>query len=129
MKQRSAGPLTDPGEVRAHLVAAAAAGHALTYSELLEHLGYGFSRPKMRQLCITLGAVDDEAEARGEPELAVLVVRQSDGIPGQGWWVAGGAVSHGYNGPWEGPKAASFIRKLQQKTFDYWAMADIDASG
>jgi hypothetical protein len=63
------------------------------------------------------------------PELAVLVVRQSDGIPGQGWWVAGGAVSHGYNGPWEGPKAASFIRKLQQKTFDYWAMADIDASG
>jgi hypothetical protein len=115
--------------VRAHLVAAAAAGHALTYSELLEHLGYGFSRPKMRQLCVTLGAVDDEAAARGEPELAVLVVRQSDGIPGQGWWAAGGAASHGYQGPWEGPKAASFIRKLQQKAFDYWAMADLDASG
>ena len=121
--------LTDPAEVRAHLVAAAAAGHALTYSELLEHLGYGFSRPKMRQLCKTLGAVDEEAAARGEPELAVLVVRQSDGIPGQGWWVAGGATQHGYQGLWEGPKAARFIRKLQQKTFDYWAMADVDASG
>ena len=121
--------LTDPAEVRAHLVAAAAAGHALTYSELLEHLGYGFSRPKMRQLCKTLGAVDDEAAARGEPELAVLVVRQSDGIPGQGWWVAGGATLHGYQGPWEGPKADRFIKKLQQKTFDYWAMADLDASG
>ena len=121
--------LADPAEVRAHLVAAAAAGHALTYSELLEHLGYGFSRPKMRQLCKTLGAVDEEAASRGEPELAVLVVRQSDGIPGQGWWVAGGASLHGYHGPWEGPKAASFIRKLQQKTFDYWAMADLDASG
>ena len=84
--------LTDPVEVRAHLIAAAAAGHALTYSELLEHLGYGFSRPKMRQLCKTLGAVDEEAAARGEPELAVLVVRQSDGIPGQGWWAAGGAT-------------------------------------
>ena len=36
--------LSDPDEVRAHLVAAAAAGHSLTYSELLEHLGYGFSR-------------------------------------------------------------------------------------
>jgi len=121
--------LHDPDEVRAHLIAAAAAGHALSYSELLEHLGYGFSRPKMRQLCKTLGAVDEEAAARGEPELAVLVVRQSDGLPGQGWWVGGGASAHGYGGPWEGPKAARFIRKLQQKTFDYWAMADLDASG
>jgi len=113
--------LHDPDEVRAHLIAAAAAGHALSYSELLEHLGYGFSRPKMRQLCKTLGAVDEEAAARGEPELAVLVVRQSDGLPGQGWWVGGGASAHGYEGPWEGPKAARFIKQLQQKTFDYWA--------
>jgi hypothetical protein len=120
--------ISDPAEIRAHLIAAAAAGHALTYSELLEHLGYGFSRPKMRQLCATLGAVDDEAVARGEPELAVLVVRQSDGIPGQGWWAAGGAAAYGYEGPWVGPKAARFIRQLQQKTFDYWMMADLAAS-
>jgi hypothetical protein len=121
--------LHDPNEVRAHLIAAAAAGHALSYSELLEHLGYGFSRPKMRQLCKTLGAVDAEAAVRGEPELAVLVVRQSDGLPGQGWWVAGGGSAHGYVGPWEGSKAARFIRKLQQKTFEYWAMAEQVASG
>jgi hypothetical protein len=121
--------LHDPDEVRAHLIAAAAAGHALSYSELLEHLGYGFSRPKMRALCKTLGVVDETAAARGEPELAVLVVRQSDGLPGQGWWVSGGGSAHGYSGPWEGPKAARFIKKLQQKTFDYWAMADLDASG
>ena len=121
--------LSDPDEVRAHLIAAAAAGHALTYSELMAHLGHGFSRPKMRALCKTLGAVDDEAEARGEPELAVLVVRQSDGLPGQGWWVAGRATAHGYAGVWEGPKAAAFIRALHQRTFDYWAMADLDASG
>ena len=119
--------LSDPSEVRAHLVAAAAAGHALTYSELLEHLGYGFSRPKMRQLCKTLAAVDGEAAARGEPELAVLVVRRSDGIPGQGWWITGGNA-HGYRGPWEGPKAARFIRELQQRAFDYWAMAEEGAS-
>ncbi|MDV3257372.1 MAG: ribose-phosphate pyrophosphokinase [Sphingomonas sp.] len=121
--------LSDPAEVRAHLVAAAAAGHALTYSQLLEHLGYGFSRPKMRQLCKTLGAVDREAASRGEPELAVLVVRQSDRIPGQGWWVAGGGTAHGYEGPWEGPRAEKFVRELQQKSFDYWAMAKEAASG
>lgn len=120
--------LADPQEVRAHLIAAAAAGHALSYSELLEHLGYGFSRPKMRALCKTLGVVDEDAAARGEPELAVLVVRQSDGLPGQGWWVSGGGRVHGYEGPWEGLKAARFIRELQQRTFDYWAMAEECAS-
>ena len=112
--------LADPEEVRAYLVAAARAGVALTYAELLEHLGYSFSRPKMRQLCAVLGDVDRDAEARGEPELAVLVVRQSDGIPGQGWWVAGGARQRGYEGPWEGPEAARFIRSVQSETFAWW---------
>ncbi|HEV2866082.1 MAG TPA: ribose-phosphate pyrophosphokinase, partial [Allosphingosinicella sp.] len=113
-------PLADPQEVRAHLVAAARAGVALTYGELLEHLGYRFSRPKMRQLCTMLGAIDREAAEAGEPELAVLVVRQSDGIPGQGWWVAGGGRERGYDGPWEGPEAARFIASAQAQTFAYW---------
>lgn len=112
--------LADPAEVRAHLVAAARAGVALTYAELLERLGYAFSRPKMRQLCAVLAVIDDQAAALGEPELAVLVVRQSDGIPGQGWWVGGGARSRGYEGPWEGPQAARFIRALQSETFAFW---------
>jgi hypothetical protein len=112
--------LADPEEVRMHLVAAASAGQALTYGEMLERLGYSFSRPKMRQLCAVLDAVDEEAAARGEPELAVLVVRQSDGIPGQGWWVGGGARSRGYLGPWEGPEAAAFIRSVQAETFAFW---------
>jgi hypothetical protein len=113
-------PLADPEEVRTYLVAAAETGTSLTYSEVLERLGYQFSRPKMRQLCALLGKVDEEAEARGEPELAVLVVRQSDRIPGQGWWVAGGARSRGYEGPWDGPEAARFIRSVQSETFAYW---------
>jgi hypothetical protein len=113
-------PLADPDEVRAHLVAAAKAGVALSYGELLEHLGYRFTRPKMRSLCAMLGDIDRNAAARGEPELAVLVVRQSDGIPGQGWWVAGGARSRGYEGPWEGPEAARFIRNVQAETFAFW---------
>ena len=116
--------LADPEEVRAHLVAAAQAGVALTYSELLEHLGYAFSRPKMRQLCVVLGDVDRSTAARGEPELAVLVVRQSDGIPGQGWWVGGGARQRGYEGPWQGPEAARFIAAVQAETFAFWQGRD-----
>ena len=111
--------LADPGEVRAHLVAAATAATALTYSELLGQLGYGFSRPRMRALCRVLGAVDEEAEARGEPELAVLVVRQSDGLPGQGWWI-GSVAAHGYEGRWDGPQAKRLVDRLQARAFDYW---------
>ena len=114
-----AGLLADPAEVRAILIASAAAGESITYAEVLSLLGHDFSRPKMRQLCKVLSFVDDEAEARGEPELAVLVVRQSDGLPGQGWWV-GGAKKHGYTGLWEGPKAARLIGMIQQQAFDYW---------
>ena len=114
-----AGPLADPEEVRAILIAAARAGEPVTYSEVLNMLGHQFTRPKMRALCKVLTVVDDAAAERGEPELAVLVVRQSDGLPGQGWWV-GGAKAHGYTGPWEGPKAAKLIRRLQRQAFDYW---------
>jgi len=113
-------PLADHDEVRAHLVAAARSGTSLSYGELLEHLGYRFTRPKMRALCAMLGDIDREAAARGEPELAVLVVRQSDSIPGQGWWVGGGARARGYEGPWEGPEAARFIREVQAETFAFW---------
>jgi hypothetical protein len=112
--------LAEPGGVRLHLVAAARAGAALSYGELLERLGYTFSRPKMRALCKILGAVDEDAAARGEPELAVLVVRQSDGLPGQGWWVSGGGRQRGYEGLWEGPEAARFIRGVQAETFAWW---------
>ena len=122
-------PLADPEEVRAHLVSAARAGTALSYGELLEHLGYRFTRPKMRALCAMLGEIDRAGEARGEPELAVLVVRAGDGIPGQGWWVAGGARSRGYVGPWDGPEAARFIRSVQAETFAWWQSQDGTEAG
>ena len=116
----AAGRLADPNEVRAHLIAAAAAGQSITYSELLHQLGHEFTRPKMRALCTVLGAIDQAGAERGEPELAVLVVRQSDGLPGQGWWVEGGASSNDYSGPWEGPKAKRLVDRLQRQAFDYW---------
>jgi hypothetical protein len=114
-----AGLLADPDEVRAILVSSAKAGQSITYSEVLALLGHHFTRPKMRALCKVLAYVDDGAGGRGEPELAVLVVRQSDRLPGQGWWIAG-ARQHNYTGPWEGPLASKLIRKLQRQAFDYW---------
>jgi len=118
-----AGLLAEPQQVRAILIASAQASQAISYAEVLALLGHDFSRPKMRALCKVLTYVDDQAEERGEPELAVLVVRQSDGLPGQGWWV-GGAKKHGYTGLWEGPRAAKLIRKLQRQAFEFWAGRD-----
>ena len=115
----SAGLLADPAEVRRLLVASAAAGQPITYSELLNALGHAFTRPKMRALCKVLALVDDEAVEQGEPELAVLVVRQSDGLPGQGWWVGGVAMLHG-DGLWTGPEAERLVKRLQRQAFDYW---------
>jgi hypothetical protein len=114
-----AGRIADPDHVRGLLIAAARERRAVSYSELLQALGHRFSRPKMRALCKTLDAVDTAAEAAGEPALAVLVVRESDRLPGQGWWIAA-AANLAYEGPWTGPAAASFVRLLQEAVFDYW---------
>ncbi|GAB2178472.1 hypothetical protein [Dongia sp. agr-C8] len=113
-------PISDAAAVRRLLVEAAKARRDVSYSDLLDQMGHAFSRPKMRQVCKTLGAVDDTAVAKGEPELAVLVVRQSDRLPGDGWWVSC-AARLGYEGLWTGPEAVKFIRRQQKKAFDYWS--------
>lgn len=107
----------DVDEVEALLIGCAKARTDISYSEALLALGMRFSRPKMRSLCVVLGAVDARAAARGEPELAVLVVRESDRLPGQGWWVG----RPRYRGLWEGPQAQTYIRRIQARCFRYWA--------
>ncbi len=116
-----ASALGDAPRIRAILIEAAREGRSVSYSELLGELGFRFTRPKMRAVCKTLEEVDRLAALDGEPDLAVLVVRESDRLPGQGWWVGGTALLLGYDGPWEGAAAARFIREQQQAVFDYWA--------
>ncbi len=113
------GAIADVARVRAMLIAAARAGEAVSYSSLLAELGHRFTRPKMRALCKTLDAIDEAGAAAGEPGLAVLVVRESDRLPGQGWWISA-AASRGHEGAWTGPEAERFVRALQQRVFDYW---------
>jgi len=74
----------------------------------------------MRAVCKTLDAIDAAGAAAGEPELAVLLVRESDGLPGQGWWVGQRVMRLGYDGPWTGAPALAFVRELQEETFAWW---------
>jgi hypothetical protein len=108
--------LYDVDRIEAIMQHAAKEGRWLSYSELLLSLGFRFTRPKMRAVCKTLDAVDARAAARGEPELAVLLVREGDGLPGQGWWTG----RSDYVGPWTGPDAMAFVRKVQRRAFAYW---------
>jgi hypothetical protein len=112
--------IADVPRVRSILIEAARAGRSVSYSEALNELGHRFTRPKMRALCKTLDVIDEMGRADGEPELAVLVVRESDGLPGQGWWAGAQAFVRGYDGPWEGPKARAFVDGLQREVFAYW---------
>jgi hypothetical protein len=107
----------DIDQLEALLQACAKQRQDISYSACLMALGYRFSRPKMRALCVVLGTIDARAKARGEPELAVLVVRESDHLPGQGWWVG---RTH-YKGLWEGAEAMRYIRRIQNVTFRYWS--------
>ena len=110
------GSIADVALVRGVLIAAAKERRALSYSELLGLLGHRFTRPKMRAVCKTLDAVEDSEDGAG---LAVLVVRESDRLPGQGWWT--GQAARGYAGSWEGFGARTHVAALQQALFDRWS--------
>ena len=110
----------DPGAVRDILISAARQRTALTYSGLLGILGHAFTRPLMRQLCKVLDRIDEDGRACGEPGLAVLVVRQSDGLPGQGWFAARSGVHDDLPLEWEGPQAQAYTKARQAEAFAYW---------
>lgn len=114
--QASAGPLFDVGHVEALLQSSARRGAAMSYSELLLTLGYRFTRPKMRALCRVLDEIDRRAARCGEPELAALVVREGDRLPGQGWWVG----RTDYHGEWTGSAARAYLDAIQQRAFAHW---------
>lgn len=115
----------DKAEVREILIGAARAKNALTYSQMLGLLGHRFTRPLMRQLCSVLDAIDEDGRVAGEPGLAVLVVRQSDGLPGQGWFVSRSHLAEELPGEWplewEGPEAKAYTELHQSAAYDYWS--------
>lgn len=113
-------PVSEVAYVRAILIASARRRRAMSYSALLDALGHRFSRPKMRALCKTLDAIDAAARVAGEPELAVLIVRASDGLPGQGWWAGERPRKFGYIGPRSGTEAMAFVLERQNLAFDHW---------
>jgi hypothetical protein len=105
-------------ELEALLILRAKAGSAIRYGEVFHWFGIPFQRFQVGQLCAALDEVDRRQRGLDRPELAVLVVRQSDGIPGQGWWLS--KNKEAWHGAFEGPEAARFVRGIQARAFDHW---------
>lgn len=108
--------LHDVARIKDILENVAREARSVSYSELLLILGFRFTRPKMRAVCKTLDEIDRQCLADGAPALAVLVVREGDGLPGQGWWTG----RTDYQGCWTGLEAKAHVASLQQHVFDYW---------
>ncbi|MGH6944806.1 MAG: ribose-phosphate pyrophosphokinase [Geminicoccaceae bacterium] len=102
------------------LIEAACSGRSLTYAEVLAHFGIKITPRRVYALCRDLGEVSARNRARGQPDLAVLVVRKADRLPGEGFFH--GAWRDGtYDGPANGPRAHAYIGALTEGVFAHWA--------
>lgn len=109
------------------LIEAAKSRRTLAYSDVLRHFDKRVTPIRVFALCRDLGFVSERNRARGEPELAVLVVRKTDRLPGEGFF-KGPWKDGSYDGPATGPKAKAYIERLTQTVFAYFA-GETKASG
>ena len=112
--------MIDVDRLEAVLIAAARARRTLTYGEVLRFFGRTVAPRLVYGLCRDLGEVCRRNRERGEPELAVLVVRQSDRLPGEGFF-RGAWRDGAYDGPATGPRARAYIAGETERVFAYWA--------
>jgi len=96
------------------LVGAAREGRPVTYGQLLAYFGRRVTRITVGALCRDLARVERRREGQGWPDLACLVVRRSDGLPGEGYFASLRAEG-AYDGPVEGPAAQAAIRERQAR--------------
>jgi hypothetical protein len=102
------------------LIAAARERRPLTYGVLLRYFNRRLTPVIVAALCRDLGRVCTKVEARGGPDLASLVVRQADGLPGEGYFASLRREGH-YAGPSTGAVALAFVRERQAHAYRFYA--------
>jgi hypothetical protein len=96
------------------LVEAAREGRPVTYGQVLAFFGWKVTRATVGALCRDLGRVEERRRGEGWPDLACLVVRRSDGLPGDGYFASLRAERR-YAGPSVGPPAEAFVKARQER--------------
>ena len=111
--------MVDLDRLERALIAAARERRPVTYGQLLAFFGWKVTRITVSALCRDLGRVEERRAGDGWPDLACLVVRRSDGLPGEGYF--GSLRRKGrYAGPSVGPAAEAFLRGRQERAYA-WA--------
>lgn len=113
--------MVDLDQLERVLIRAARERQALTYGQVLAFFERRVTRILVSALCRDLGRVEKRRSGEAWPDLACLVVRKSDGLPGEGYFDSlrrEGA----YAGPSVGPAALAFVRTRQERAFA-WAAA------
>lgn len=113
--------MVDLDRLERALIQAALERRPVTYGQLLAFFGWKVTRVTVGALCRDLGRVEDRRAAEGWPDLACLVVRRSDGLPGEGYFDSL-RRGNGYAGPSVGPAAEAFLRSRQERAY-VWASA------
>ena len=102
------------------LLSAAHRRKSLTYGEVLRHFERRTTPILVAALCRDLGRLAEKRADEGAPDLACLVVRKSDGLPGEGYF-RDLRDADGHRVPAEGPRAAAYVREQQERAFAYAA--------
>ena len=108
------------------LIGAALDRRPVTYGALLRASGFRVGPRNVAALCRDLGRVQARLAALGAPDLACLVVRAADGLPGVGWFAAERAEG-AYTGPAVGPAALAHLRACQERAYAWAATAAASA--
>lgn len=111
--------MVDVDELERLLVRVAREGRTITYAQILAHFGERIAPRRAYALSRDLGEVCERNRRRGEPGLAVLVVRKADGLPGEGFFKSAWRDGS-YEGPATGFEARNFIRAEQDRVFGFF---------
>jgi len=117
--------MVDLDLLEGRLLTAARQGAPVTYGALLAFFERRVTPITVRALCRDLGRVCDRIEARGGPDLACLVVRASDGLPGTGYFQSVRGAGR-YDGPDTGETAARFVAAEQARARAWAASLAVD---
>lgn len=111
--------MVDLDRLERALIQTARERRAVTYGQLLALFERRVTPILVAALCRDLGKLEERRAGAGWPDLACLVVRRSDGLPGEGYFDSL-RRDRLYAGPSIGPAAEAFIRTRQERAYA-WA--------
>ena len=118
--------MVDLDQLERALIQAALERRPLTYGQLLAFFERRVTRITVSALCRDLGRVEARRAGAGWPDLACLVVRKDDGLPGEGYFDSLRREGR-YAGPSTGPAAEAFVHARQRRAHDWAAERAVGA--